>query len=601
MRLKVSRSKNSASFYVTKTVYEGLKEKTVTVEKLGTEKELREKLNGQDPYLWAKEYVKDLNLKEAESKREVITRYSPAKRIDKDTPVLFNGGYLFLQDIYYGLKLNRICNHIADKHKFQFDLNEILSYIVFGRVLFPASKKLTTELCSTLLETPSFDLHHVYRALDVLAKETDFIQAQLYKNSLSLYKRDTTVLYYDCTNFYFEIEEEDGLKQYGKGKENRPNPIVSMGLFMDGDGMPLSFSIDSGNTNEQVTLKPLEKKILKDFELSKFVVCTDAGLSSNANRQFNSINNRAFITTQSIKKLKRHLKDWSLDPTGWKLDSADKKSPGKTYNLDQVRAFYSSDACTTKERKILADKVFYKDRWIKENDLEQRLVVTFSLKYRDYQKHIRDGQIERAAKAIVNNPGKLKKCNSNDYRRFVKKEYCTHDGEQADQELLSIDQEIIDSEAMYDGFYAVCTCLEDDVKTIVKANRKRWEIEECFRIMKTEFEARPVYLHRDQRIVAHFMTCFISLILYRLLEKTLMPTPESDGKYTCRSIITTLKNMNFYKVPGEGYVPAYQRTDLTDALHDSFDFRTDYQIISNTNFKKIFKKTKTAKKVRKFE
>jgi transposase len=598
MRLKVSRSKNSASYYVTKSVYVDGVEKTITVEKLGTEKDLLEKLDGEDPYTWAKEYVRKRNKEEAENRRKVIARFSPVKPIDMNTHVLFQGGYLFLQDIYYRLKLNHICHTITAKYKFQFDLNEILSHLIYGRILFPSSKKAMTELSANFLEEPSFNLHQVYRALDALAKESDIIQAQLYKNSLMLCNRNTKVLYYDCTNFYFEIEEEAGLKQYGKGKENRPNPIVSMGLFMDGTGIPLAFSIHSGNTNDQVTLKPLEKKILKDFELSPFVVCTDAGLAATPNRRFNNIQGRAFITTQSVKKLKKHLKEWALDPADWKWDRQDQTSTNKRYHLDQVKEFYHSEDRTPEERAKLSEKVFYKERWIKEDGLEQRLIVTFSLKYSNYQKRIRNGQIERAAKTITSNPTKLKKCNANDYRRFVKKEHCTPDGEIAEHEILSIDQDVISAEAIYDGFYAVCTNLEDTAKEIVKANKKRWEIEDCFRIMKSELEARPVYLQRDQRILAHFMTCFIALIIYRLLEHTIMPTPESDEKYTCQTILTTLKSMNFYKLPGEGYIPAYQRTDLTDALHDAFGFRTDYQIVSTSNLKKIIKKTKTAKKVR---
>ena len=303
MRLKVSKSKNAASFYVTKTIYENGKERTITVEKLGTEKELREKLDGQDPYAWAKTYVSELTAKEKENQREILAPLSPIKQIEKNHPCLFNGGYLFLQDIYYDLKLDKICQTISDRHKFSFDLNSILSYLIYGRIIYPASKRATHELSQKFLERPSFELQHVYRALEVLAKEFDWIQAQLYKNSLAILPRNTRVLFYDCTNFFFEIEQEEGLKQYGLSKEHRPNPIVQMGLFMDGNGMPLAFSIQKGNTNEQTTLKPLEKKILSDFELSQFIVCTDAGLASTANRKYNNLGNRGFITVQSVKKL----------------------------------------------------------------------------------------------------------------------------------------------------------------------------------------------------------------------------------------------------------------------------------------------------------
>ena len=390
MRLKVSKSKNAASFYVTKTIYENGKERTITVEKLGTEKELREKLDGQDPYAWAKTYVSELTAKEKENQREILAPLSPIKQIEKNHPCLFNGGYLFLQDIYYDLKLDKICQTISDRHKFSFDLNSILSYLIYGRIIYPASKRATHELSQKFLERPSFELQHVYRALEVLAKEFDWIQAQLYKNSLAILPRNTRVLFYDCTNFFFEIEQEEGLKQYGLSKEHRPNPIVQMGLFMDGNGMPLAFSIQKGNTNEQTTLKPLEKKILSDFELSQFIVCTDAGLASTANRKYNNLGNRGFITVQSVKKLKAHLKDWALDPKGWRLAGQD-ESPEDGYDVRKLS--YDS-----KEDR---NKNFYKERWINEDGLEQRLIVTYSLKYRIYQEQIRNRQVERAQKLLI--------------------------------------------------------------------------------------------------------------------------------------------------------------------------------------------------------
>lgn len=385
MRLKVSRSKNSASYYVTKTVYIDKKEKTITVEKLGTESSLREKLNGRDPYEWAKEYVAELNRKEKEERRQIIIKRKQSKLIPKNEQQSFNGGYLFLQQLYHQLKIDQICNYISEKYKFTFNLNTILSRLIYGRILFPTSKLNTFQLSKTLLEQPNFQLHHIYRALEVIAKESDFIQSSLYKNSLDISKRNDKILYYDCTNYFFEIEQEEGLKQYGPSKEHRPNPIVEMGLFMDGDGIPLAFSLHNGNTNEQLTLQPLEKKILKDFSLAKFIVCTDAGLSSADNRKFNNIQGRAFITTQSIKKLKKHLKTWALNTSEWYLDGS-----SETFDLKKIE---ESEEVKDKYRNC----IFYKERWIKENGLEQRLIVTYSLKFKEYQHHIRNRQIERAA------------------------------------------------------------------------------------------------------------------------------------------------------------------------------------------------------------
>ncbi|MDV3425889.1 MAG: IS1634 family transposase [Bacillota bacterium] len=569
MRLQISKSKNSASLYVIKTIYTNGKEHTKIVEKLGTVAELEKKLNGQDPIGWAKKYIEELNKKEKEEKKEVLVKYSPSKLINKGEQHSFNGGYLFLQKIYHELGIHKICKKISQKYKFDFDLDSILSRLIYGRVIFPSSKLATYQLSKKFIEQPNFDLHQIYRALEVLAKETDFIQSSLYENSLKVSKRNTGVLYYDCTNYFFEIEQEDGKKQYGPSKEHRPNPIIQMGLFMDGDGIPLAFSINKGNTNEQLTLKPLEKKILSDFELSKFIVCTDAGLASEDNRKFNNKDERAFITTQSIKKLKEHLKKWTLDTKDWQLTN-----DVKSYDISKL------------DEEKYKNKVFYKERWIKENGLEQKIIVTYSIKYRDYQRKIRDSQIERAQKIIDTNPIKIKKCNQNDYKRFINKISYTPDGEVAENEIYSINTALIQKEEAFDGFYAVCTNLDDDAAEIINVNQRRWEIEECFRIIKSEFKARPVYLSNDDRIEAHFTTCFISLIIYRLLEKKL------NENFTCHEIIDGLRDMNFFEVKSEGYVPTYTRTDFTDALHEAFCFHTDYQIVTTSMMKKIFKETK---------
>jgi transposase len=566
MTLTLSKSKNATSIYVTKCVYKNGNRSSEVVEKLGTVADLQKTLgDGIDPIKWAKEYVQELNKKEKEERREIIVRYSPIKLIVKDERRLFSAGYLFLQKIYHELRLDKICRKIEDKYNFDFDLNSVLSRLVYGRIIFPASKLATLELSKKFIEQPNFEIQHIYRGLEVLAKETDFIQAELYKRSTQIINRNTGVLYYDCTNYFFEIEQEEGLKQYSKSKENRPNPVVQMGLFMDGGGIPLAFSITKGNTNEQITLKPLEKKILSDFGLSKFVVCTDAGLSSADNRKYNDMGGRAFITTQSVKKLKKHLKDWALDATGWHL-SGEKE----IYNITEL------------DEEKYTKFTFYKERWINEDGLEQKLIVTYSIKYRDYHRAIRAGQVERAEKLINTNPIKLKKVNQNDYKRFIAKTSVTSDGEVAEKELYRIDTSVIAEEEIYDGFYAVCTNLDDNPDAIIKINHKRWEIEECFRIMKSEFKVRPVYLKRDDRIEAHFTTCFISLLIYRLLEKRL------EEKFTCSQIIQGLRDMNLLEISREGYTPAYTRTDFTDALHEAFGFRTDFQFTSHDRMKKIF-------------
>lgn len=574
MRLKISKSKNAQSFYIIESTYINKKHSTRIVEKLGTLNDVIEKANGQNPYTWAKNYAEELTELDKKNKRNIIKSYSQNKLIPINESQSFNGGYLFLQDIYYKLGLNHICNDITDKYQFKYDLNNILSNLIYSRIIYPSSKSKTLELSKNFLEQPNFEYHHILRALEVISKETNFIQSELYKNSLKYSKRNDKILFYDCTNFYFEIEEEDDFRKYGKSKEHRPNPIVGMGLFLDGDGIPLAVSTFPGNQNEQKTLTPLEENIIHDFENSKFVVCTDAGLASNKNKSFNNTNDRSFVTTQSLKKLKAFLKDWSLDLSkGWHL-------PGnnKTFNISKLR----DDEALIKK---FYNSIFYKERWIKENGIEQRLIVTFSPKYQEYQRKIREKQINRACNIIEKNPKKIKSNNENDPKRFIEITSTTSNGEIANETHYSLNQDKINEEAKYDGFYAVCTNLEDSVEDIIKINKRRWEIEESFRIMKSEFDSRPVYLSREDRIKAHFITCFLSLVIYRYLEKKL------DEKYTTSQIIETLRNMNFYKKDCD-YIPTYTRTNLTDLLHDKFHFRTDYEIISEKNFKKIFNQTK---------
>lgn len=508
MRIKITKSKNCEHYSIIQDITKDGKRTTKVYENIGNMDSLKQKAGSENPLVWLKNYVEELNNKAKNKTLPIIIKKYEDKIIEKDIQNLFNIGYLFLQTIYYSLKLNKICDEITNKYQFKYNLNSILSNLIYARIIYPSSKLKTLELCQNFFEHPNFDYNHILRALEIISKESDYIQSQLYINSNKLIKRNNRILYYDCTNFFFEIEQEDKLRKYGKSKENRPNPIVQMGLFMDGDGIPLSFEITPGNTNEQVTLKPLEKKIIEDFQLADLVVCTDAGLASTANRKFNNTNTRKFITTQSIKKLKEYLKLEALDLTkGWTL-------PGnsKTYDISKLR---------TDEKLIeqYKDKTFYKERWIKEDGLEQRLIVTYSVKYQEYQRHIRNNQIERAKKLIEKNPTKLGKVKQNDPKRFIEVVNTTSNGEAAEETHYSINQNIIDEEAKYDGLYAVCTNLEDAVEDIIKVNHRRWEIEESFRIMKSEFDARPVYLSREDRIKAHFVTCFLALVIYRLLEK----------------------------------------------------------------------------------
>lgn len=588
MKLTVSKSKNSASFYVQKSIRKpNGSVTTVTIEKLGNLEQVRTKARGTDPYVWAQEYVNELNRKEYDEQKEIIVSYSPSKLLKKDVQKSFNCGYLFLQKIYYSLGLHNLCKTISSRHLFEYDLNDILSKLVYTRILYPSSKLAANRQAASFLEKPSFELHDIYRALSVLAKESDFIQAELYKNSQNVIERRKDILYYDCTNYFFELEEADELRRYGKSKQHQPLPLVGMGLFMDYDGIPLAFDIYPGNKSEQPTLKPLEKKIIKDYGLDQVIVCTDAGLSSKTNRKFNDLSIggervRSFITTQSVKQLPAYLKDFSLAASDWHL-----LGDSKTYNIDEL------------DENEYYDKIFYKDRWIKEDlsgrkmregakPLEQHLIVSFSFKYKSYQRKIRQGQIDRAQELIKNGRYKQRPKNQNDPHRFIARNVMTEDGEACTKETPYLNTDMIAEEEKYDGFYAVCTNLDEvGVDQIIRINKKRWEIEECFRIMKTEFKARPVYLRREDRIKAHFLTCFLALFIFRILEKKL------DEKYTCERIIKTLREMTMYR-PGEklGYLPSYTRTDLTDALHEVAGFRTDYEILTDISMKRVIRDTK---------
>lgn len=577
MKLTVSRSKNLETYYIQKSYRtDSGKSSTKTVERLGSMKELQARFGEEDTLAKVKEYVSELSAAEKVSRQEVLVRLSPCVLLKTDEQRCFNGGYLFLQKVYHELGLDRICRTICKSHKNEYNLNEILSRLLYTRVLYPGSKLSSLEDSKRFIEQPGTELHQIYRALSLLAKESDAIQAAAYKNSLRLGRRSTQVLYYNCTNYFFESEEEGGLKQYGCSKENRPSPIVQMGMFMDMDGIPLAFCINPENTNEQVTLKPLEQKLNDNFGISKLVVCTDCGLSSYDNRKNNDVGERAFITVQSLKKLKKHLQLWSLENRGWYIAGSDKE-----HDLSEVNP------------EEHYDTLFYKDRWTNEGGLSQRLIVTFSFKYKEYLRYVRNRQIGRAEKIIMNGGAKLNKKKPNDPKRFISQTSYTPDGEIAQATSYSLNQEMIVQEELFDGFYAICTDLEDEALAIIKANAGRWIIENGFRIMKNEFEARSVYLQRDDRIEAHFLTCFLALLLYKYLEKKLN---RGLNHFTPDEIIGTLTDMNFLSIAAEGYMPTYTRTSLTNALHGSAGFRTDKQIVTKKEMRSIIAQTKKIEK-----
>jgi len=572
MRVTTSKSKNAESFYITKGYINDKGVSTsVIVRKLGTLNDLLKEHGPtrDDVMAWAREEARIETLKykkERESKAVQITFHAD-RRLDYGKQTFYRGGYLFLQSVYYELQINKICRKLKNKYKFKYDINAILSDLIYARVLEPASKRSSYKTAFEFMEKPRYKLHDVYRALDVLGNECDLIQSEVYKNSHFIGKRNDKVLYYDCTNYYFEIEQEDDDKKYGKSKEHRPNPIIQMGLFMDGDGFPLAFSLFPGNTNEQKSLKPLEQKVIREFGCQKFIYCSDAGLASENIRTYNHMGERAFIVTQSIKKLPAEDKAWALDKSGFKRGSDDR--------LVDITSLPDDDT-----------NLYYKDEPYTPKKLHQRLIITYSPKYARYQKAIREKQVERAEKMIASGNTKKQRKNPNDPGRFIGTVAVTDDGKKAKVHSF-LDENKIADEALYDGLYAVCTdLLDDDVSEILKVSEGRWQIEECFRIMKTDFAARPVYLQDGNRIKAHFLICFLALLTYRVLEKKL------DFKYTCEKTLETLSAMNFAEIQEQGFIPLYKRLNITDDLHEACGFRTDYQFITKSQMKTIQKKSK---------
>ena len=535
MRVITSKSKNSESFYINFSYVNAKGKNTSKVyKKLGTLKDLSKKLDtDRDGVMaWAKEQARIETEKYNKEQETISIPYSPSQLIDMDKDRLFNCGYLFLRSIMSNLRFDNICRNIKNRHDYTFNLEAILSDLVYSLILSPFSKRSTYEYAHTLIEKPKYDIQHVYRALSVIAQESDYIQSEVYKNSNFVHNRNTKVLYYDCTNYFFEIVENAGLKQYGKSKENRANPIIGMGLFMDCDGIPLAFDLYARNRNEQTTLKPLEQKIIRDFECSEFVYCSDSGLASQDNKLFNNFGGRSYVITQSLKKLKKEDREIALNTKQYRKVGSNEFIDLKDLDENDNEVFNS---------------IYYKEIPLSGKKVNETLIVTYSIKHKKYQAKVRQKQID----SLKN-----------------------------DDVVIELIQD-----AMYDGFYGVTTNIDNDINTIATINKRRWEIDEYFQIMKIDFEAGSVYLQREDKIKAHFLTCFLSLLVCRLLESKL------EYKYTIDEILKTLRNMKLCVMEGYGYIPTYKRTVLTDALHNLVDYRTDTQIIKKTKMRDIIRQS----------
>ena len=609
-RIKVNTSTNSKSYSIIDDYYRNGKRTTRVVDTIGNYKKVSKlaESEGIDVDTWLINYLNNYKEKhgiQAQSEKVIIEKYSN-KIIPMDKINKYNVGYLFLEDIYYSLKLDKTINTITKKHKFEFDLNEVLSYLIYSRIIFPSSKLKTYELSKNFIETPKYNLENIYRGLTYLCSNLDYIQRDLYNNSKAVVDRKTRIFYYDCTNYYFDISEEDDLRKYtGNAKDKKGKPVVGMGLFLDGNGYPIAMNIYPGSDNESTTLIPLQKKIigidpLTDFEIDGFdienkntIICTDAAMCTDQIKLFNVEKGRAFVITQSIKKLKKEYQEEVFEDDNWRIVG----DLSKTYKLSSILE-------NEELRKKHYETVFYKIVQTETKSVKQDLIVTFQIKYKDYLANVRNGQIERAKKKIssFSNGDKIKlSTNPNDYRRFIKEDVSSLKKKKNKEEenslnesnkkeefiySYSINEDVIKDEAKYDGYYGVTTNLNGEVKDILKISKNRWEIEENFRILKSDFESGNIYLSREDRITAHFLTCFISLLIYRILENKL------EYKYTNTEIIEKLREMEVYEEKGTGYSPAYVRNNLTDDLHDVFGFRTDYEITTYKDFKKIFKQLK---------
>lgn len=601
-RIKTNKYTNTQSYCIIEDYKRNGKRTTRVVENIGNYQKISmlAKEQGIDVDTWLDNYLNDYRKRNGlilDGEKVIIEKYSnriiPKNKINK-----FNVGYLFLKDIYYSLRLDKIVKDITEKYKFEFDLNEVLCNLVFSRIIYPSSKLKTYELSKNFIETPKYNLENLYRGLTYLNSDLDYIQKQLYSNSKSVVDRNTKIMYFDCTNYYFYINEETELQKYGHGKDGKAKPLVGMGLFMDGNGLPIAMNIFPGSDSETKQLIPLQKQIANDFDLEdkKTIICTDAAMCTDEIKQFNIKDGRSFVITQSIKKLKQIYKDEIFKDDNWRIVG------------DLTHIYKLSDILNDEEKSTIHyETVFYKIVQTETAHVVQDLIVTFQIKYRDYLRNVRNGQIERARKKIssTNKGDKIKLSNNpNDYRRLIKENVEVIESKKKSNNeknsnslnesskkekysySYSIDEDIIKEEEKYDGYYGITTNLNGDISEILAISKNRWEIEESFRILKTDFDSGTIHLSREDRIKAHFLTCFISLLIYRILENKL------DYKYTHNQIIEKLREMEVYEEKGSGYSPAYVRTDLTDDLHEIFGFRTDYEIISYKDFEKIFRQVK---------
>jgi transposase len=579
----------------------GKKTTTKNVKRIGRHNDLLAITS--DPLAYAQEQVKLFNQEYQEGKIEISFKVDFDEKLTAtaDTAsksALLNVGYFVLQKIYCDLKIKAFFKNVQDASKATFDFNTVNRFLTFARILDPLSKLGTFDRLDAYYEKPSFSYQHILRFMDVLEANYDAYLEHLFLNSGNLLKRNTSVCYFDCTNYYFESEYEDdeyideatgeilkGLRRYGPSKDHKPNPLVQMGLFMDGNGIPISMCVNPGSDSEQKCALPLEKKITKMFAGQKFIYCADAGLGSFDIRKYNSMGGRSFVVTQSVKKLSNVLQQAVFNDHDYRRLSND--SPASVEFMKGFDRFDPDNLSLYNDTvyKILiadtaVDTGLYEEKTYQNGNtkavkakgvLKQRVIVTFSRKTMEYQRHIRNAQIERAKNILNNKTVEDVKKGAHDVTRFIKRTSTGKNGEKA-SDHYAIDQSVIDKEEKYDGYYAVATNLDDDAKTILDINHERYKIEDCFRVLKTNLKARPVY-HRDRkRIIAHFVVCYTALLIYRLLENKL---DQYGAHFTTDNILETLRNMNVMNMQDVYYAAAYTSSQVCTALNGLFDLGLD--------------------------
>ncbi len=616
MKLYYDRKSKDPTYFIQLGIRNGKKTTTKNIKRIGKHSELLAITS--DPLVYAQEQVLLFNQDYNEGKVDMSFKVDFNEKLTSTTDIaskstLLNVGYLILQKIYQDLRVKDFFANLQTSSKITFDCDTINRFLSFARILDPKSKLGTFDRLDSYYEKPSFEYHQLLRFMDVLEENYDGYLEHLFLNSGNIVKRNTSVCYFDCTNYYFESEDEDdeyvdeatgeilkGLRRYGPSKEHRPNPIVQMGLFMDGNGIPISMCINPGSDNEQKCAVPLEEKITKMFKNKQFIYCADAGLGSLSIRKYNSMGGRAFIVTQSIKKLSDKLKIAVFNDYDYRRLSNDAPITVKymqkfdRFEKDNLPLYNDViykilDADSAVDVGLYEEKVFKngKSKMVKPKAvLKQKIIVTFSRKMMEYQRHIRNAQIERA-KNILNtrNVEDIKK-GPHDVTRFIKRSSTGKDGERA-SDHYSLNQSVIDEEEKYDGYYAVATNLDDNAKVILEINSKRYKIEDCFRVLKTNFNARPVYHRNRNRIISHFMICYTALLIYRLLENRL---DQYGTHFTTEDILKTLQNMNVTKTQDSFYTAAYSGSQVCTSLNGVFNLGLDKKYYLPKELNKKIKK-----------